>query len=102
MELFQRVKEAWSAVRWQMLVIFAFFSIISTVLVASAGVAALNVVVRRENANLIQERINGVVDSFNRFTPFLLERVAACRPPASNSPVLKEYPAAVWPEARAR
>jgi serine phosphatase RsbU (regulator of sigma subunit) len=83
-----------------MLVIFAFFSIISTFLVAAGAIAALNVVVRRENANLIQERLNGVVDSCSRFTPFLLERVAACRPPASNSPVLEEYPAAVWPEGQ--
>jgi hypothetical protein len=69
-----------------MLVIFAFFSVISTVLVASAAVAVLNVVIRRENANLIQERINGVVDSCHRFTPFLLERVAACRTPRQTRP----------------
>jgi hypothetical protein len=55
-----------------MLVIFAFFSIISTVLVASAAVAVLNVVIRRENANLIQERINGVDDSCNRFAKYAL------------------------------
>jgi serine phosphatase RsbU (regulator of sigma subunit) len=100
MELFRGVREAWNAVRWQMLVIFAFFSIISTVLVATAAVAALNVVVRREAANLIQERINGVVDSCNRFTPFLLERVASCRPPSSNSQLFEEYPTAVWPEGQ--
>jgi serine phosphatase RsbU (regulator of sigma subunit) len=97
MALFQKVREAWSAVRWKMLVIFAFFSIISTVLVASAALAVLNVVIRRENANLIQERIDGVVDSCNRFTPFLLGQVAACRMPPSNSPV-EAYPAAMWPE----
>jgi hypothetical protein len=46
MEFFQRVREAWSAVRWKMLVIFAFFSIVSTFLVATAAVAVLNVVIR--------------------------------------------------------
>jgi len=96
MELFKRVREAWSAVRWKMLVIFAFFSIISTVLVASAAAAVLNVVIRREIATLVQERINGVVDSCSRFTPFLLERVPACRTPASDSPLLED-PAALWP-----
>lgn len=100
MQLFRNVKESWGAVRWKMLVIFAFFSVISTVLVASAAIFALNVVVRRENANLIQERINGIVDSCDRFTAFLLERVAACRTAASNSPLLGEYPAAVWPEGQ--
>ena len=83
-----------------MLVIFAFFSIVSTVLVAAAAIAALNVVVRRENSNLIQERINGVVDSCHRFTPFLLDRIATCRTLTSDSPLLEAYPAAVWPEGQ--
>jgi hypothetical protein len=100
MELFQQVAESWGAVRWKMLVIFAFFSIISTILVASLAVALLKVVIRHENANLIEERIYGVVDSVDRFTPFLFERVAGCPQPSSNSPVTEEYPAAVWPEGQ--
>lgn len=100
MELFHKVAESWGAVRWKMLVIFAFFSIISTVLVAAAAVAFLNVVVRRENTNLIQERINAMADSYNRLTPFLLERVAGCQTLKSNSPILEEYSTAVWPEAQ--
>lgn len=83
-----------------MLVIFAFFSIISTVLVAAAFVAFLNVMVRRENTNLIQERISATADSYNRFTPFLLERVAGCQTLKSNSPILEKYSTAVWPEAQ--
>jgi hypothetical protein len=98
MKLIQKIKESWSAVRWKMLVIFAFFSVISTILVASGAAAVLNVVIRRANANLIEERINGIVDSYNRFTPYLLDQVATCQTPPSNSPVLEEYPAAVWPE----
>ncbi|HEX4170479.1 MAG TPA: hypothetical protein VHZ55_33865 [Bryobacteraceae bacterium] len=98
MKFFQKFKESWSAVRWKMLVIFAFFSVISTILVASAAAAVLNLVIRRADANVIEERINGVVDSCNRITPFLLERVAACRPPASKLPVLGKYLEAVWPE----
>jgi hypothetical protein len=96
MELFHKVAESWGAVRWKMLVIFAFFSIISTVLVAAAFVAFLNVVVRRENTNLIQERISAIVDSYNRFAPFLLERVAGCQTLKSNSPILEEYSTALW------
>jgi hypothetical protein len=99
-QLFSGVKEAWSTVRWQMLVIFAFFGIISTVLVATAAVAALNVVVRRETANLIQERINGIVDSCSRFTPLVLERVESCRTASLNSLLLEEFPTAVWPEGQ--
>ena len=100
MELFHKVAESWGAVRWKMLVIFAFFSIISTVLVAAAFVAFLNVMVRRENTNLIQERISAIADSYNRFTPFLLERVAGCQTLNSNSPILEEYSTALWPEAQ--
>ena len=100
MKIFQEVKESWNAVRWQMLVIFAFFSIISTLLVACGSIALLNVVVRRENANLVQERINGIIDSANRFAPFVLDRVSACRVPASSSPTFEEYPAAIWPEGQ--
>ena len=88
MELFHKGAESWGAVRWKMLVIFAFFSIVSTVLVAAAAIAFLNVVVRRENASLIQERINGAVDSCNRFTPFLLERIAGCQTRTSTLQIL--------------
>jgi serine phosphatase RsbU (regulator of sigma subunit) len=100
MELFHKIAESWGAVRWKMLVIFAFFSIISTVLVAAASVAFLNVVVRRENTNLIQERISAIADSYNRFAPFLLERVAGCQTLKSNSPILEEYSTALFPETQ--
>ena len=100
MEFFHKIAESWGAVRWKMLVIFAFFSIISTVLVAAAAVAFLNVMVRRENTNLIQERISAIADSYNRFAPFLLERVAGCQTLKSNSPILEEYSTALWPETQ--
>lgn len=99
MKVFQDVKESWNAVRWQMLVIFAFFSVISTVLVACASLALLNVVVRRENADLIQERINAIVDSANRLAPFVLDRASSCQTLASKS-LAEEYPAAIWPEGQ--
>jgi serine phosphatase RsbU (regulator of sigma subunit) len=80
-----------------MLVIFVFFSLISTFLVACFSVAVLNVVIRRESAYFIEERINGIVDSCKRLTPFLLDRVQGCYAPASSSPLFTEYPGAVWP-----
>jgi serine phosphatase RsbU (regulator of sigma subunit) len=99
MEFVRSVKESWGEIRWQMLIIFAFFSIISTVLVACFAVAGLNVVIRRESAHAIEERISGIVDSSNGFTSSLLNRVQGCQIPASNSPVF-EYAGAVWPEAQ--
>ena len=99
MELFRKVRQSWSAVRWKMLVIFAFLSIISTFLVVSCAAALLNVVIRRANSSLIEEQINGVVDSWSRFTPLLLERVP-CGTSGSSSSVPQILPSATWPEGR--
>lgn len=83
-----------------MLVIFAFFSIVSTVLVACFSVAVLNVVIRRESAYLFEERIKGIRDACSRLAPSLLEQVQGCQPPATNSRLFAEYPGAVWPQAQ--
>jgi hypothetical protein len=99
MELFQKVKQSWSAVRWKMLVIFSFLSIISTFLVVSCAAALLNVVIRRANSSLVEERINGVVDSWSRFTPLLLEQVPG-ETSGSSSSVPQIHPSATWPEGR--
>ena len=80
-----------------MLVIFAFFSIISTFLVACLSVAVLNVVIRRDSVYLMEERINGIVDSCKKLTPFLLDQVQQCHTPSSSSPLFMEYPGSVWP-----
>ena len=56
------MKHSWSAIRWKMLIIFAFFSVISMILVACFAVAVLNVEIRRESAYLIEERIKVIVD----------------------------------------
>jgi hypothetical protein len=63
MRTFLNVQSAWDAIRWKMLTIFAFFSIISMTLAALLAVAVLNVVIRRESAYLIEEWIKVIVDS---------------------------------------
>ena len=97
MRPFQSVKKSWGEIRWKMLIIFAFFSIISTFLVAGFSVAVLNVVIRRESTYLIEERINGIVDNRKRLMPFLLDQVQGCKAPASNPPIFTRYLDAVWP-----
>jgi serine phosphatase RsbU (regulator of sigma subunit) len=97
MQLFQSVKKSWDAVRWKMLVIFAFFSITSTFLVGCFSIAVLNVVIRRESAYLLEERINGIVDNRKRLTPFILAQVQSCEASASNPPIFAEYLHALWP-----
>jgi serine phosphatase RsbU (regulator of sigma subunit) len=103
MRMFWNVRKSWSAIRWKMLIIFAFFSIISMILVACFSVAVLNVVIRRESAYLIEERIKVIVESRKRLTKPLLDRVRGCQAPATNSPVFTEfteYLNAVWPESQ--
>jgi serine phosphatase RsbU (regulator of sigma subunit) len=97
MEVFQKIRRSWSQVRWKMLVIFAFLNIISTLLVVSCAAALLNVVIRRANASLVEEQINGVIDSWSHFTPVLFERTP-CGTSASNSSVTQTYPTAPWPD----
>jgi serine phosphatase RsbU (regulator of sigma subunit) len=96
MRVIGNIKKAWSAVRWKMLIIFVFFSIASMFLVACFSVAVLNVVIRRGSAYLIEEQINGIVENCKRLTPFLLDRVQECHPPASGAPLLTAYPGVVW------
>src|SRR5438270_10098292 len=99
MRVLQNVMKFWSTIRWKMLIIFAYFSITSMLLVGCFSVAVLNVVIRRESAYFIEERINGIVDNHKRLASFLLDRVQGCDAPASNSPLFTDYSGAVWPGA---
>ena len=58
-----------------MLIIFVFFSVISTGLVGCFSVAVLNVVIRRECTYLIEERINAIVESRKGLIELLAEGV---------------------------
>jgi len=99
MQPLKTLKKAWGAVRWKMLIIFVFFSITSMFLVACFSVAVLNVVIRRESAYFIEERINGIVDNHRRLASFLLAQVQGCNAPASDSPLFTDYSSGVWPGA---
>jgi serine phosphatase RsbU (regulator of sigma subunit) len=100
MRILLNMKHSWSAIRWKMLIIFAFFSIISMILVACFAVAVLNVVIRRESAYLIEERIKMIVDGHKKLTDSLGDRVSGCQGPASDSPLFTEYLDAAWPESQ--
>ena len=83
MRFVSKLRKSWSAIRWKMLIIFAFFSVISTLLIGCFSVAVLNVVIRRESAYLIEERIYEIVGNRYSLTPALLDRVHECNGPAS-------------------
>jgi serine phosphatase RsbU (regulator of sigma subunit) len=79
-----------------MLIIFVFFSITSMFLVGCFSVAVLNVVIRRESAYFIEERINGIVDNHKRLISFVLGQAQGCDAPTSNPALFTEYSDPVW------
>jgi len=99
MKIVKGFKQSLSAVRWKMLAIFAVLSLISTFLVGCCSAALLNVVIRRANASLVEERVQTVVDSWSRFTPLLLERVP-CGAATTNVTLADGYPSGVWTEGK--
>jgi serine phosphatase RsbU (regulator of sigma subunit) len=78
MKMRLRLREIWGATRWKIFFIFGFFSVASVLLVALFSVALLNVIVRRESAYLMEERIKVAVDNSRRGQPTLLVQGAAC------------------------
>src|ERR1700676_80773 len=100
MRILLSMKHSWSAIRWKMLIIFAFFSVISMILVACFAVAVLNVVIRRESAYLIEERIKVIVDGRKKLTDSQLDRIPGCATPTSNSDRAIGYLDSVWPQSQ--
>src|SRR5215467_12564989 len=99
MKIVKGFKQSLSAVRWKMLAIFAVLSLISTFLVGCCAAALLNVVIRRANASLVEERVQAVVGSWSRFTPLLLERVP-CGAAKTNVTLADGYSSGVWSEGK--
>ena len=83
MRFFDTLKYSWNTLRWKMLIIFAFFSVISMILVACLSIAVLNVVIRRESAFVVEERINIAVDTVGRLTEVLSAGTRTCQTPSS-------------------
>src|SRR5262249_24770575 len=61
-----------------MLIIFVFFSVVSMILVGCLAVAISNVVIRRESAYLLEERIKMVVDERKELMDSAERGVYAC------------------------
>ena len=78
------LRRVWGRVRWKMLVIIAFTGT-STILVACLGVAALNVVVRRESANVVEKQIQVLVQASRSVAPAILGQARACAAQPTNS-----------------
>jgi serine phosphatase RsbU (regulator of sigma subunit) len=90
------LRMSWRSVRWRMLIIFAFFSVVSASLITALAVAAVNVVIRRECAYLIEEKLNAMVENQRSYT----EMIASdhmCIAPHSKPVAASGAADAVWP-----
>jgi hypothetical protein len=98
MKLYLRLSQLWRAIRWKILFIFGFFSVVSMLLVACLSVALLNVIIRRESAYLIEERLKVLVDNTRRLPPALRDPTDACQIATDQAAVL-QYPWPAWSQA---
>jgi serine phosphatase RsbU (regulator of sigma subunit) len=97
---------AWGQVRWKMIAIITFTGT-STILAACLAVAALNVVVRRESANVVENQIQVLLQASRSVAPAILNHAGVCREATAeqltNSGGLKPlltYTDEVFPEAQ--
>jgi serine phosphatase RsbU (regulator of sigma subunit) len=68
----------WTTIRWKILIIFSLFGVGSVIMVTCFSIAVLNVVIRRESAYLIEERIKIMVESHKSIMDPVLDRVQGC------------------------
>ena len=101
--MFVKLRDAWAAIRWKMMIIFSFFSIVSVAMITCFSIAVLNVVIRRESAFLIEERIKVIVESRKGIIDPVLNRVEGCEY-ASNAvlfSIFTDHLNASWPGSHA-
>jgi serine phosphatase RsbU (regulator of sigma subunit) len=97
------LRRTWGRVRWKIVAIIIFTGT-STILIACLAAAALNVVVRRESANVIEKQIQMLVQASRSVAPAILDHAGACTAPAGGVGWLKPllaYTDEVFPRAQA-
>src|SRR5260370_36699065 len=80
----QVLRRASGRVRWKMIAIITFTGT-STILIACLAVAALNVVVRREGANVVEKQIQILVQASRSIASAILENAGSCTVSPANS-----------------
>src|SRR6476620_4703730 len=100
--MLMKVRKAWGQIRWKMMIIFSFFSIIPVAMITCFSIALLNVVIRREGAYLIEERIKVNVESRKGMMDAVLDRTEGCEYASNAAPfaVFTESLNASWPGSR--
>jgi hypothetical protein len=98
-KIFLTLRKAWAAIRWKMMIIFSFFSIVLVAMVICLSIALLNVVIRRESAYLIEERIKILLESRKEIIDPALDRIEGCEhaSKATLSALITEHSNGTWP-----
>ena len=100
--MFLTLRKACAAIRWKMMIIFSFFSIVSVVMVTSLSIALPNVVIRRESAYLIEELIEIIVENRKTIIDPALDSIKGCQY-VSNAPpftLFGERLNGTWPSSQ--
>ncbi len=77
------LERVWGRVRWKMVAIILLMGG-STVLFAGLAVVIVNVVVRRESANVAEKQIQTLVQASGSIASAVLDNVDACAPEGMN------------------
>jgi serine phosphatase RsbU (regulator of sigma subunit) len=97
------LRRAWGHVRWKIAAIIVFTGT-STILIACLAIAALNVVVRRESANVVEKQIQVLVQASRSVAPAILDNAGSCTTSLANAGGLKPllaYTDEAFPQAEA-
>jgi serine phosphatase RsbU (regulator of sigma subunit) len=98
-EILLKLGNFWTAIRWKILILFSLSSVVSVITVAGFSIAVLNVLIRRESAYLIEERIKVIVESRKGLMDPVLDKVRGCSYVADSAPfaAFTEQLNATWP-----
>jgi hypothetical protein len=99
---YRTIQRAWGRVRWRMAAIILLTGS-STLLFAALGVVIVNVVLKRESANVAEKQIQMLVQASRSIAPAVLDNIDGCTEDGINSGRLKPllaYMSDAFPGAR--
>jgi serine phosphatase RsbU (regulator of sigma subunit) len=92
----------WTAIRWKILIIISLSSVVPVIMVTSFSIAVLNVLMRRESAYLIEERVKVIVESRKGLMDPVLDKVHGCQYASDSAffTAFTEQLNATWPASQ--
>src|SRR3989454_1208340 len=82
------LRRVWGRVRWKVVAIITFTGT-STILIVCLAVVALNVIMRRESANIVEKQIQLLVQSSRSVASAILDHAGSCMEQPESSGALK-------------